>query len=188
MNKGNVIRSIFYGLIALILFTLGIMGIIYRIRITNTYKPDLEQIVKIFNSNSLIKEYRLHDNIITATYKGRKIEIKSEGVFSKEYTYYLKNGYLISEFNESDTLGSNILMILTDSISVNNGFKSGEIYSLFNKEELYNYKLIEGIEINKEEQTVKLSLTNPIYYIDTDNNEESNEPETDNETPNNNQL
>lgn len=180
MNKGNIIRSVFWGTILLICLILGITGVVYNIKINSTYKDDLTSIVKIFNSNDLIKDYRKIDNMITAELKRNKIKVTSKGVVTLEYIYYLENGKLVTTYDKDNSLANNITMILADSISVLYGQPSGSIYPLYNSEEIFDYKLSEGIEYNEKEKKVSLSLTNPIINYNYDENPEEN-PKTEND-------
>ena len=66
MNK-NIIRSIFWGTIALISLILGIMGLIYNNRILNIYKSDLQNITTLFNNATVIRNYEEVNTKITAS-------------------------------------------------------------------------------------------------------------------------
>ena len=189
MNK-NIIRSIFWGSIALILLILGVMGCIYNNRILNTYNNSLEAITEIFNNSKTIRNYETVNTIIKAEVKGKKIIVTADGVLKNEYVYKLKRGYLETTLENNDSLSKIILMVLADSIAVNKGQEREAIYPLFNNDTLLSYKLKDGIEYKKDNENyiVKLSLD---YYIfneaeeNIEDNTEENTPEIDNDIDNN---
>ncbi len=164
MRKANIIRSIFWGLIAIISLSLGIIGIIYNNNIFDKQKDDLNRIIEIFNNNNTIVNYESIGTYIIASLDGKNIKIKYDGAEKKEYTYKLKNGYLETNLNPNDNIENVILMILADSIAVNKGNLEGDTYSLFNNNSLLNYNLKNGIEYTQKNNKykVKLNINSPI--------------------------
>jgi len=77
MKKANIIRSIFWGLLALISLILGILGLLEYNKIFNNKKQDLESIIKIFNSSKMVEEYQNVDSTIKAYLDGKNIVANS---------------------------------------------------------------------------------------------------------------
>ena len=176
MRKANIIRSIFWGLLALILLSLGITGLIYNNKIFNENKNELKRIIEIFNNNNTIKDYSERKTYITATLDGKNINIKYSGVENKEYIYKSKSGYLETTINDTDTIGKIILMVITDSIAVNKGNIEGDSYKIFNDNSIYNYKLKDGIEFSQKmnnNSLVKINLKKSI--IKNENSTQEND-------------
>ena len=73
MKKANIFRCIFWGLIMLIVLSLGIIGVIYNVNSFNDNESDLKRIISIFNNNTTIKDYEKVDTKIEATLKGKNI-------------------------------------------------------------------------------------------------------------------
>ncbi|MCI8330501.1 MAG: hypothetical protein HFE04_00195, partial [Bacilli bacterium] len=129
MKKANIFRSIFWGLIMLILLALGILGVIHNINSYQEKKNDLEKIVTIFNNNNTIKEYEKVDTKIKATIDGKNIIVNCKTVTNKEYIFTFKREHLETNIAKDDTLGRAIIMVLADSISVNKGNFEGDTYN-----------------------------------------------------------
>lgn len=189
MKKANIFRSIFWGLIMLIVLTLGIFGVIYNNNEFKDKEDDLERIVNIFNNNSTIKEYEKFDTKIKASLKGKKIIIEYKAATTKTYTFNFKRKYLETNIETNDTIGKVIVMAIADSISVNKGGFEGDIYELFTNENIYKYTLTEGIEyINKGDRyIIKINLENSIekplnsnYPNNTENNTQSSDKNNEN--------
>ena len=164
MKKANIFRSIFWGLIMLILLALGILGVIHNINSYQEKKNDLEKIVTIFNNNNTIKEYEKVDTKINAAIDGKNIIVNCKTVTNKEYIFTFKREHLEINIAKDDTLGRAIIMVLADSISVNKGNFEGDTYNTFTDNKVDNYTLEDGIEFKNtnDRQTVKISLENPV--------------------------
>ncbi len=198
MNK-NIIRSIFWGTIALISLILGIMGLIYNNRILNIYKSDLQNITTLFNNATVIRNYEEVNTKITASVKGKKIIVKTDGILEDEYIYKLKRGYLEITVSSNDSLSRIITMVLADSVAITKGQEEGDTYPLFNNGDTLNYKLEDGISytLDKENYIIRINLDNYIVkqdnYIDEneipeDNTDTDINEETENEEDNDEQI
>lgn len=169
-KKANIIRATFWGIIALIVLILGIMGAIYNNRIFSSRKNELENITILFNNSKFIKNYDTIGTKIYSELKGKNIIVKYESIEEKEYIFKLKNGYLETNIEKNDTIGKIIAMVITDSIAVNKGNIEGNTYPLFNDNTILNYKLNEGIEYNikNNKYNIKINLdkylTLPLDY------------------------
>lgn len=170
MKKANIIRSIFWGTIALIALVLGILGLLEYNKIFKNSKQDLENIIKIFNNSQIIKEYQNVDTEITASLKGKNIKIEYIGLETKTYNFKLKNGYLEVKINKNDTVGNVILMVITDSIAISKGQIEGNTYPLFKNNLIYNYKLTDGIEVNTSRSEYKVKISLNQYLTNTEDN------------------
>ena len=164
MKKANIFRSIFWGLIMLILLSLGIVGVLHNINSYKEKEKDLERIVTLFNNNSTIKDYEKVDTKIKASIEGKNIIIDCKTVTDKEYIFTFKRSYLETNIAKDDTLGRVIIMVLSDSISVNKGNFEGDTYDMFTNNIVDDYKLKDGIEFNdkNDRQTVKISLETSV--------------------------
>ncbi len=164
MKKANIIRTIFWGFITLLLIVSGSIGLMYNNKIFNERKDDIEKIISNFNNSEVIKNYKTVNSNIEAELDGKNIKITYNGVETKEYIFKLKNSYLETNIDEYDSIGKIIIMVLTDSITMNNGYIEGSTYDLFKKDIVLYYKLKDGIEykLKNEIYTVKISLNNVL--------------------------
>jgi len=141
MKKANILRSIFWGLIMLIVLSLGIIGLVYNINSFKDKENDLNKIVEIFNSNQTIKEYEKVDTTIKASLKGKNIIVEHSAATTKTYTFKFKRNYLETNIEKDDTIGRVILMVIADSIAVNKGSFEGNTYNFFTNGDVDNFTL-----------------------------------------------
>ena len=188
MNKGNIIRSIFWGFVLILFLVLGTVGIIRENKIYNEYKNELSILSKNFNQNEIIENYKQVNNEITSKIKDKKIIITSKSIETTEYVFKLKNGYISTEIDKNDTFGKTIVMAIADSIAVNKGLPMGSTYSIFNDNTVLQYKLNDGIEYKnkKDSYIINISLINPI--INNNNNQNNEILDNNGENENNNFL
>ncbi len=172
MKKANIFRCIFWGLIMLIVLSLGIIGIIYNVNSFNDNESDLKRIISIFNNNTTIKDYEKVDTKIEATLKGKNIIVEVKSTTDKVYKFNFKRNYLETNIEKDDSIGNIIVMVLADSISVNHGGFEGDTYNSFTNQSVYNYTLDQGIEYNEKNSKyrIKINLENAISKtLDIDN-------------------
>lgn len=179
MKKGNKYRILFWGIIMIILCACSIIGLIFLNKgygIEGKTLIKLKPIVETFNNLNDIKRYNAIGIKINSQVKNKKIIIKYKSANNSyatfEYKYELINNeeYLINEFNTQDKEISNIVLkYMADAVSVLNGYKENELYTVYTFDELEKLSLHNGIEIKTQFNitTVKINLSNPIlkkYY------------------------
>lgn len=172
MNK-NIIRSIFWGLMSLIMLSLGIMGMLFHNKIFNEKKDDLIKITEAFNKSKIVQTYKNASTDIEAYLDGKNIKIIYHGVETKKYTFKLKNGYLETKIKEKDETGKLLSMVLADSVAIINGQSEGSTYPFFTNNDVLSYSLNDGIEYKRKNDiyVIKINLNNYILvYNRPDNN------------------
>ena len=159
----NIWRIVFWGIICMLCLSAGIFGIIYNNQNFNKRKDDLLNIVKTFNSNQLINEYKKININLNSNLQDKNLVVTYTGNISNEYTFKLKNNYLETTINKSDNIANIVVMLIADSISTIHGEKQNSINDLFDNN-IYNYKFEDGISfIDKSNKyLVKINLDNYI--------------------------
>lgn len=162
MKKEYIFRTIFWGIIMICSLGLGIFGMIEKDKQLSSNKDEINKILEIFNSNETINEYKRVGTIVTATLKGRNININFGDY--ENYTFKVNNDYLETNVSKTDNIAKIIIMILSDSIAVKKGEEPQNVYSYFNEDIVYDYTLKDGIEYTADglNYNVKISLINHI--------------------------
>lgn len=142
MKKGYIYRTIFWGLILLIILGLGIYGMIENDKKFDTNRDEAQSIVDIFNNNETIKQYKTVGSNVEAKVKKRNIVVSFN---ENNYAFKIKDNYLETTISKNDSIGKIITMIMADSIAVKLGSVEKSTYEFFNQDTVYNMTLEQGI-------------------------------------------
>lgn len=142
MKKGYIYRTIFWGLILLIILGLGIYGMIENDKKFDTNRDEAQSIVDIFNNNETIKQYKTVGSNVEAKVKKRNIVVSFN---ENNYVFKIKDNYLETTISKNDSIGKIITMIMADSIAVKLGSVEKSTYEFFNQDTVYNMTLEQGI-------------------------------------------
>ncbi len=142
MKKKYIYRTIFWGLILLIILGLGIYGMIENDKKFDTNREEAQSIVDIFNNNETIKQYKTVGSNVDAKVKKRNIVVSFN---ENNYAFKIKDNYLETTISKNDSIGKIITMIMADSIAVKLGSVEKSTYEFFNQDTVYNMTLEQGI-------------------------------------------
>lgn len=142
MKKEYIYRTIFWGLILLIILGLGIYGMIENDKKFDTNREEAQSIVDIFNNNETIKQYKTVGSNVEAKVKKRNIVVSFN---ENNYAFKIKDNYLETTISKNDSIGKIITMIMADSIAVKLGSVEKSTYEFFNQDTVYNMTLEQGI-------------------------------------------
>lgn len=142
MKKEYIYRTIFWGLILLIILGLGIYGMIENDKKFDTNRDEAQSIVDIFNNNETIKQYKTVGSNVEAKVKKRNIVVSFN---ENNYAFKIKDNYLETTISKNDSIGKIITMIMADSIAVKLGSVEKSTYEFFNQDTVYNMTLEQGI-------------------------------------------
>lgn len=142
MKKEYIYRTIFWGLILLIILGLGIYGMIENDKKFDTNREEAQSIVDIFNNNETIKQYKTVGSNVDAKVKKRNIVVSFN---ENNYAFKIKDNYLETTISKNDSIGKIITMIMADSIAVKLGSVEKSTYEFFNQDTVYNMTLEQGI-------------------------------------------
>ena len=142
MKKEYIYRTIFWGLILLIILGLGIYGMIENDKKFDTNREEAQSIVDIFNNNETIKQYKNVGSNVDAKVKKRNIVVSFN---ESNYAFKINDNYLETTISKDDSIGKIITMIMADSIAVKLGSVEKSTYEFFNQDTVYNMTLEQGI-------------------------------------------
>ena len=142
MKKEYIYRTIFWGLILIIILGLGIYGMIENDKKFDTNREEAQSIVDIFNNNETIKQYKNVGSNVDAKVKKRNIVVSFN---ENNYVFKLNDNYLETTISKDDSIGKIITMIMADSIAVKLGSVEKSTYEFFNQDTVYNMTLEQGI-------------------------------------------
>lgn len=163
MKKAYLFRLIFWGIITIIIISLGVIGFLENNKRFDSTKNTLTNITKVFNGNETVQKYNKIGNNVKAKVKNRSIYITFQ---DDTYKFKLKEDYLEGKISKNNTTDEMITMLLTDSIYVVNGGATGTIFQLFTDQIIYSYKLNQGIEFisNGEYYIVKIKINEKLEF------------------------
>ena len=142
MKKEYIYRTIFWGLILIIILGLGIYGMIEKDKKFDTNREEAQSIVDIFNNNETIKQYKNVGSNVDAKVKKRNIVVSFN---ENNYVFKINDNYLETTISKDDSIGKIITMIMADSIAVKLGSVEKSTYEFFNQDTVYNMTLEQGI-------------------------------------------
>lgn len=142
MKKEYIYRTIFWGLILLIILGLGTYGMIENDKKFDTNREEAQSIVDIFNNNETIKQYKTVGSNVDAKVKKRNIVVSFN---ENNYAFKINDNYLETTISKNDSIGKIITMIMADSIAVKLGSVEKSTYEFFNQDTVYNMTLEQGI-------------------------------------------
>lgn len=142
MKKEYIYRTIFWGLILIIILGLGIYGMIENDKKFDTNREEAQSIVDIFNNNETIKQYKNVGSNVDAKVKKRNIVVSFN---ENNYAFKINDNYLETTISKDDSIGKIITMIMADSIAVKLGSVEKSTYEFFNQDTVYNMTLEQGI-------------------------------------------
>lgn len=142
MKKEYIYRTIFWGLILIIILGLGIYGMIENDKKFDTNREEAQSIVDIFNNNETIKQYKNVGSNVDAKVKKRNIVVSFN---ENNYVFKINDNYLETTISKDDSIGKIITMIMADSIAVKLGSVEKSTYEFFNQDTVYNMTLEQGI-------------------------------------------
>ena len=174
MEKSNKRRAVFWSIIAIILVSISIYGIILTQNgygdigyIINRTKP----IAESFNNLSDIKKLKETGLIISAKAKNDTIEMqyKTDNSNSKFKFTYKKNEkneeFIVMEYHiEDDAIAKILTRYMIDAISVNDGYKEKQIYDYYKIDDFKKTNKSEGASIrtNNNLTTVTLNINHSV--------------------------
>lgn len=185
MNKSNVLRCVFWGIVFTICSALAFGGLIAYHNgygVLGKIRHNVMPIVDAFNNLDSLKEFNQIGVTIKANIgeQGLLIKYSSDANgynYSFEYDYENIAGIpvLRSSFtSENENYAKVVLRYLIEAVSVVNGYNEGDVFEHFSLDDFYNTSVDNGISLNKSNNNINVVINLNKSILDSLNEIENN--------------
>lgn len=176
MKKGNKTRLIVWGLVWIIVLTLGGFGYYSYLNghgIKGEVRQNLKPIVETFNKLKGLETYKNAGITINAEIKDTEIIVtyKTTGAtatFTFDYQNISNEKVLHMKYSSADEATANVIIkSMIESVSIINNHKEGEVFNRFKLEDFYNTTILEGIQIKNGSNENEIYINIGKSILDT---------------------
>ena len=170
MKTKDIVRIIVWGVLSLLCFTSGFVGLYNNLKktsLTDESKEKLNTLINNFNSNTTVTNYKASSVLYSAKLKRNNIEIVySDNTKEEKYTliYDETNNLLKFEFNTNDDIAWNISKLMVDSVSIALGKEEMTTFDTFEKIKKDGTSMDNAFKFISNENTTKVEIST-IYGL-----------------------